>query len=180
MIDKYLQERWKRIQFEGIHPDEDIYISDFGRIRSFKTSRQGGKIIGGSWLSNYNILVLKTEDYKRKTIFIHKIIAEYFLSEKSENKSIVIHLDYNRKNNHYKNLKWVSREEAIEHRRNDKEYDEKKVRNAKLTSDKVIELKKLLKEGKMRPYRIAQLFRITHTQLNRIKSGENWGHIKID
>jgi len=180
MIDKYLQERWKRIQFEGIHPDEDVYVSDFGRIRSFKTSRQGGKIIGGSWLSNYNILVLKTKDYKRKTIFIHKIIAEYFLSEKSENQSIVIHLDYNRKNNHYKNLKWVTRKEAIEHRRHDKEYDVKKVRNAKLTSDKVIELKKLLKEGKMRPYRIAQLFRITHTQLNRIRSGENWSHIKID
>jgi len=177
---KYSTERWKRIEFEGIHPDEKVFISDFGRIRSFKTSREGGKIIGGSWLSNYNIIVLRTKDDGRKTIFIHKMVAEYFLPEPSDDKKIVIHLDYNRKNNHYTNLRWVSQKEATEHRRNDKDYDTKKVRNAKLTAEKVIEIKKLLKEGKMRPFRIAQLYRITHTQLNRIKSGENWSHIKID
>jgi hypothetical protein len=27
---------------------------------------------------------------------------------------------------------------------------------------------------------IAKQFGITHTQLNRIRSGENWGYVKID
>jgi len=37
-----------------------------------------------------------------------------------------------------------------------------------------------LKRGKTKLYKIAKEFGITHTQLNRIRSGENWGHIKID
>ena len=180
MIDKYKNERWKRISFDGIHIDENVHLSDFGRIRSFKTSRKGGKIIGGSWLSGYNILVLKKEGDKRKTVFIHKLVAEYFLQQAHEDAQFIIHIDYNRKNNHYSNLKWVNRSQASIHRKSDKDYDKKKVRNSKLTETQVIRLKKMIKRGKVRPYRIAQEFGITHTQLNRIKSGENWSHIRVD
>jgi hypothetical protein len=180
MIDQYQNEKWKRIVLDGIHPEENVHISNFGRIRSFKTSRKGGKIIGGSWLSGYNIIVLRMKDEKRKTVFIHKLVAEYFIDEKPEDASFVIHLDYNRRNNHYQNLKWVNRKQLSEHRRNDEEYDKKKVRNSKLTETQVIRLKKMLKRGTIRPYRIAQQFGITHTQLNRIKNGENWGHIQVD
>jgi len=180
MNNKYLNERWKRIQFDEIHPDENVYVSDYGRIKSFKTSRKGGKIIGGSWLSEYNILVLKKIGDKRKTVFIHKLIAAFFLDKPKADAEYVIHLDFNRKNNFYENLKWVNRKGASAHRRKDKNYHVKKIRNAKLTAEEVKELKIMLKEGKKRPYRIAQRFGITHTQLNRIRTGENWGHIKID
>ena len=180
MVNEYLDEIWKRIDIEGIHPEENVHISNFGRIRSYKTSRTGGKIIGGSWLSGYNIIVLRMEDEKRKTIFIHKLVAEYFVDEKPEDATFVIHLDYDRKNNHFSNLKWVNRKQLSEHRRNDKEYDKKKVRNAKLTETQVIRLKKMIKRGTMRPYRLAMQFGITQTQLSRIMKGENWAHIKVD
>ena len=180
MNDKYQNERWVRINFDGIHPDENIHISDHGRIRSFKTGRQGGKIIGGSWLSDYNILVLRKKDNKRKTLFIHKLVAEYFLDKPKDATDFIVHLDYNRKNNHYTNLKWMNSAQASVHRKRDKQYDKKKVRNSKLTEEQVIRIKKMLKKGKVRPYRIAQKFGITHTQLNRIKKGENWAHIKVD
>ncbi|RLD63600.1 MAG: hypothetical protein DRI84_09475 [Bacteroidetes bacterium] len=180
MIDQYQNENWKQIEFEGIFPEENVHISDFGRIRSYKTSRKGGKIIGGSWLSGYNILVLRMEDDKRKTVFIHKLVAQYFLEHKVSDASFVIHIDYNRKNNHFANLKWVNRAQLSEHRKNDADYDKKKVRNSKLTETQVIRLKKMLKRGSVKPYRLAQQFGITHTQLNRIKNGENWGHIRVD
>lgn len=180
MIDQYLNENWKRIEFEGIHSEENVHISDFGRIRSFKTSRKGGKIIGGSWLSGYNILVLRMEQDKRKTVFIHKLVAQYFTGGKTTDADFVIHKDYNRKNNHFSNLKWVNRMQLSEHRKNDEDYDKKKVRNSKLTETQVIRLKKMLKRGSVKPYRLAQQFGITHTQLNRIKNGENWGHISVD
>ncbi|MCK5856642.1 MAG: HNH endonuclease [Bacteroidales bacterium] len=173
-------EEWRIIEFEDIHPDEKVFVSSFGRLRSFKTSRKGGKIIKGSWLSGYNIIVLKKGKDKRKTIFIHKIVAEYFHDKPSEDAEFVIHIDYNRKNNHFKNLRWVTRKEGVIHRRNDKEYDQKKVRNAKLTPKDVVAMKKMMKETKLRPFRIALKFGITQTQFNRIKSGENWGHINID
>jgi hypothetical protein len=180
MSDKYQNERWMRISFDGIHPDENVHISDFGRIRSFKTSRRGGKIIGGSWLSGYNILVLKKADDKRKTVFIHKLVAQYFIEKSNPAADTIIHLDYNRKNNHISNLKWVTKSESLAHRKDDKDYDKKKVRNSKLTETQVIRLKKMIKRGTVRPYRIAQEFGITHTQLNRIKNGENWAHISVD
>jgi len=180
MIDQYQNERWKRIEFEGIHPEENVHVSDFGRIRSFKTSRKGGKIIGGSWLSGYNILVLRMVDEKRKTVFIHKLVAEYFVKPSSKDAEFVIHIDYDRKNNHFTNLKWVNRRQLSNHRKNDDDYDKKKVRNSKLTETQVIRLKKMLKRGTIKPYRLAQQFGITHTQLNRIRNGENWGHIKVD
>jgi len=180
MIDQYQNEHWKRIDFEGIHPEENVHISDFGRIRSFKTSRKGGKIIGGSWLSGYNILVLRMKDDKRKTVFIHKLVAQYFIKSNSEDAEFVIHIDYDRKNNHFSNLKWVNRKQLSEHRKNDADYDKKKVRNSKLTETQVIRLKKMLNRGTVKPYRLAQQFGITHTQLSRIRNGENWGHIKVD
>ena len=180
MIDQYQNERWKRIEFDGIHPEENVHISDFGRIRSYKTSRKGGKIIGGSWLSGYNILVLRMQDEKRKTVFIHKLVAEYFIKNNTPDAKFVIHKDYDRKNNHYLNLRWVNQKQLSAHRKNDDDYDKKKIRNSKLTETQVIRLKKMLKRGNVKPYRLAIQFGITHTQLNRIKTGENWGHIKVD
>jgi hypothetical protein len=180
MKNKYQDERWKKIEFDGIHPDEDIYISDFGRLKSFKTSRKDGKIIKGSWLSGYNIIVIKKTGKHRKTLFIHKLIASYFLEKPNEDLDIVVHLDYDKSNNHYQNLKWTDSKGAAYHRRSDKDYNKKKVRNAKLNLEDVVALKKMLKEGKERPYRIALKFGISHTQLSRISNGENWGHVKID
>jgi LysM repeat protein len=44
----------------------------------------------------------------------------------------------------------------------------------------VIRLKKKLLRSKNPLYKIAREFGITHTQLNRIRKGENWGHVKVD
>ena len=41
-------------------------------------------------------------------------------------------------------------------------------------------IKKMLKSDKNRLKMIAKQFGITHTQLNRIRSGENWKNVKID
>jgi hypothetical protein len=54
------------------------------------------------------------------------------------------------------------------------------INNAKLSETDVIRLKKKLKRSKNKLYKIAKEFGITHTQLNRIRSGENWGHIHVD
>jgi transcriptional regulator with PAS, ATPase and Fis domain len=56
----------------------------------------------------------------------------------------------------------------------------KRTKNYKLTESKVIMIKKMLRSDKNRLKMIAKQFGITHTQLNRIRSGENWGHVKLD
>ncbi|MFT4033894.1 MAG: hypothetical protein QM669_15880, partial [Siphonobacter sp.] len=56
----------------------------------------------------------------------------------------------------------------------------KRTKNYKLTESKVLMIKKMLKSDKNRLKMIAKQFGITHTQLNRIRSGENWGHVKVE
>jgi DNA-binding Xre family transcriptional regulator len=41
-------------------------------------------------------------------------------------------------------------------------------------------IKKMLQHDNTRLKMIAKQFGITHTQLNRIRSGENWSYVKID
>lgn len=180
MVDKYKDELWKKVDVPNLDPEEDVWVSNYGRIRSFKTSKVGGKIIGGSWLTGYNILVLKLTENRRRTVFVHKLVAEYFIQNNNPKADYVIHADYDKTNNHTSNLKYVTREELRTHRRSDKDYDVKKVRNSKLTIEDVKKLKKRLRDNDTKPYRLAQEFGITHTQLNRIKNNENWQHVTID
>ena len=51
----------------------------------------------------------------------------------------------------------------------------------KLTSTQVIRIKKMLQrpDNKTRLVMIAKQFNITTQQLYRIRTGENWGHIKV-
>lgn len=180
MSEFYKNEEWQQIIFEDMDTNEKVEISNFGRIKSYKTRPIAGKILGGSWLSGYNILVMMRTENRRKTLFVHKLVAEYFVDRANDKVNQIIHIDYNKKNNHFENIKWVTKEGLAEHRRGDENYNTKKIRNSKLTEDDVIRLKRKLKQGTMKPYRLAQEFGITHTQLNRIKNGENWQHVKID
>ena len=48
----------------------------------------------------------------------------------------------------------------------------------KLTEKDVIKIKKLLQDGK-RAVDLARKYDVSEMAIYRIKSGENWGHIKI-
>lgn len=176
----YKDELWAKISIENIDKDEDLWVSNYGRLKSYKTSRNGGKIIGGSWLTGYNIIVIKISEGKKKTIFVHKLVAEYFLDKVDAKSVYVVHIDHDKSNNHYSNLKLVNREGLQLHRLEDENYHKKKVRNFKLNEDIVRELRLRLKNEDIRPYRLAQEYGITHTQLNRIKNNENWKHVVVD
>ena len=45
------------------------------------------------------------------TLFIHKLVAEHFLSPKPTEKHEIDHIDRNKKNNHISNLRWATRSE---------------------------------------------------------------------
>ncbi len=130
------------------------------------------------------------DDLKQRTVhqhfLIHRLVASYFLPKPSSKQIIVGHLDYNKLNNRANNLKWMTREENNIHQQSSpyviKEKKERSSRKedsktAKLSVIKVMLLKKLLIEGK--PVKqLSKQFRVTDTQIFRIKRGENWGDIK--
>jgi hypothetical protein len=102
------------------------------------------------------------------------------LKAKDEYHTFVIHKDYDRTNNSIENLELVNRRKLFEHRKASPIPRKRRTRGYKLDENKVKRIKKLLKDENIKLSMIAKMFGITHTQLNRIRSGENWGHVTID
>lgn len=186
---EYWDEAWMPVVFDGISVKEQYEVSNYGRIRYFlskeewqllKTSNQKKDGTG------YEYFRFKGTNGKLMTKAVHRLVALAFCEIVSEKKQFVIHKDFNKGNNHFKNLVWVDRSELVAHNSKNPnviaghERTKGLIRRSKLTETEVIRLKKKLKRGKNKLYKLAKEFGITHTQLNRIRSGENWGHVKID
>lgn len=129
-------------------------------------------------------------DLKERTInyhaLVHRLVADYFLPRPTSKQTVVAHLDHDKLNNRASNLKWMTPEENYEHQRSSPHViKEKQLRrsrqqanpnSAKLTVTKVMLLKKLLNEGKPMK-QLVKLFKVTDTQIIRIKRGENWSNV---
>ncbi len=178
------EEQWAdlAIEVEGVPNPPKYSISNFGRIKSFQ---KGGfeRIIKGSIIQGYKSLNCRLQKGKSFNKYLHKAVAEAFVEKPSDKHIYVIHLDFEKLNNHYENLKHVTRSEMVEHNRNNPNVISKKIpvsRQYKLTETKVKLIKKLVKEDKIGLKMIAKQFGITYTQLNRIRTGENWRHVTLD
>lgn len=179
MNNNFTNEQWKEISIENQASEEYHLISNFGRLKSKKRNNDI-VLVTPSLIKGYPIINIKLNTTKRTTRYLHKLVAEAFLQKENENQTFVIHIDYNKDNNHIKNLKWANNKELFLHQAKNPNYKKGLIRYSKLSETDVIRLKKKLKRAKNPLYKIAREFGITHTQLNRIRSGENWGHVKIE
>ena len=131
------------------------------------------------------------DDLKKRTInyhsLIHRLVAEYFLPAPLEGQTIVAHIDHEKLNNVWTNLKWMTPEENYDHQKRSpyviKDKEERREKNkyhsraTKLSVTKVMLLKKLINEGKPMKQLVRQ-FKVSDTQILRIHRGENWGDIE--
>jgi hypothetical protein len=172
-------------------------ISNFGRLVSFTDTIEEGRLLKGSITEGFRLFkykIFKKKKIKNKHKFFYKLVAEYFLEKTSEDQTHIIHIDHNLSNDFVGNLKWVTKEEAIKHRKKSPKVVQarkeaikrivaynKNREGTKLTTTKVMLIKKMLANPnrKTRMKMIAKQFDISEMQLYRIKSGENWGHVKI-
>ena len=168
-------------------------ISNKGRLISFIDDMKFGRELKGSKVDGYRILKYKLHNkgkIKNKHVFLYKLVAELFVPKTSEDQIHVIHLDRKRDNDDYRNLRWVTTEEKMEFVRKSpyiiqaqKNLVEHNIKSdgRKLTTTKVMYIKKLLAkpEQRTRLKMIAKQFGVSEMQIRRIKSGENWGHVKI-
>ncbi len=130
-------------------------------------------------------------DAKLRVIYfqklVHRIVAEYFLPKPAASKTVVAHMDFNKVNNKTGNLKWMTPEENYKHQQKSPHViEEKRLRRenrqrpsstTKLNTTKVQQLKKMLNQGKPIKQLVAK-FKVTDTQILRIKRGENWGNVE--
>ncbi|WP_179345505.1 HNH endonuclease [Winogradskyella ursingii] len=175
------REVWKIVDFdESIHQDECYYVSNHGRLVRVKNAEP--YLFKPYIMHGYPYFRVKKKEAKKfKTFYLHKVIATHFL-EKVDG-VCVIHLDYDKKNNHVSNLKWATKREKEQHQWKNPEFVEA-VKNksrsyAKLTENNVRLIKKMINDPNRRTRLkiIAKRFGITTMQLRRIKTGENWGDI---
>ena len=193
MIRLYPNEEFREIEIK--YPLQKRYaVSNRGRLMSFTDSYETGRLLNGGTSSGFKTFSFrirkKNGKSANKTLFIYRLVAELFMAKASEDQLHVIHLDHSRNNDDVKNLKWVTVKEKFEHRKKNPNVINSvfKVQQTKLKSDgpkltltKVIHLKKLLNDPnrKTRAKMLAKQFGISEMQVSRIKSGENWGHVKV-
>ncbi len=107
-------------------------------------------------------------------------MAQHFLEQNDG--VCVIHLNYDKTDNHVKNLKWATKREKELHQFSNPEFKnlkKKKPSHTKLTETKVKLIKRKINDPnrRTRMKMIAKQFGISTMQLYRIKSGENWAEV---
>lgn len=162
----------KIIDFERYHVSESgrVYRTETGKKRSWRTK---GKVyineskvhfrIQNGKLRQGKVSITDTKG-KLHNVAVSPLVAFAFgLIEDKINKKEqeIVYKDGNKKNLHYTNLFVTAREYS----------------NSKLNSKDVKHIRKQIKIG-IPLRRIAWVFGVSEMQINRIKTGENWGNGK--
>jgi len=175
------REKWELVKFKRVKNNKRYYVSQFGRVKSIdKTSKREILIKGAKDGRGYFRFGTRTAE-GIETKFIHKEVARAFIKQGRKKKPYVIHKDFDKTNNKYRNLKWADRsdlEKYLKEKWDHTGYVRKQGGQSKLTEAKVAMIKKYLLKDKWTKTRIAKKYGISSTQIKRIERGENWGHVK--
>ncbi|MDN3659263.1 hypothetical protein QWZ08_26700 [Ferruginibacter paludis] len=187
MIKKLPGEKWNVLQFNGYKALRKKYaVSSHGRAASYSADiHTDGQLLNGSLTSGYPTLNFHLPDGSG-TLYLHREIARLFCKMPSSKHSYVIHLNHNKKDNHYTNLQWVTADEVGRHQQNSPQKIAYKKRQAGKTEGLKLNVSKvkLIKEAISNPKRkltykmIAAKYNVSEMTLYRIKSGENWAGVK--
>ncbi|MEE3325351.1 MAG: HNH endonuclease [Methanosphaera sp.] len=150
------------------------YISPEGQIYSkFKKGILRSKYDK----DGYKELSLRTEDNKAKFFKIHTLVALTYIGFPPKNllDPTIDHIDENRTNNHYTNLRWVERwynSSIRTHKGKGEENHE-----AILSNNEVLKICELLCERQLSLKQIGKLFGVTKSTISNIKRKKSWKHI---
>jgi len=187
MITKIAGEVWKPLKISGHKSVRRKYaVSSHGRAASFTDDiNKDGKILRGSLTSGYRTLNLHLEG-GNGTIYLHREIAKLFCKKTSPKYKYVIHINHKKEDNKQSNLKWATLQEMSDHQQKSpqkiayKKEQANKTVGLKLNATKVKSIKDAINNPKRRlTYKqMAAKYNVSEMTLYRIKSGENWSHIK--
>lgn len=190
----FRNESWKNILFEDFDSErEEMLVSNYGRIKKRKVNESEFELVKQTVVNNFCTFTYpsKTKISKygkkaRRSLYVHKVVATAFLESKEDQK-FVIHKNHDLVDNRVENLKYVNQKDLTVHQRSNPkriDADKRKLRNRshyKLTETEVMRIKKKINNPnrRTRMKMIAKEFGISTMQLYRIKTGENWGHVKV-
>lgn len=166
-------------------------VSDLGQVKSLarEIKHSDGKKIytkekilkprleGGKNKINYHCVIL-CKNKIRKSMKIHRLVAMLFCENDDPEINIVVnHIDNNPFNNVYTNLQWTTVIKNNEHRHKQGRSRGPKGesnRNSSLTKDDVIEIRRLLSQGKLSQQKISEMYGVGQTAISRIKLKQSW------
>ena len=93
-------EEWKSIENYSRYK-----VSNLGRVWDNKTDIEVSQVLSGK--PQYYYVNLNRDDGERKLVRVSRLIAFAFVEGRSNQYNIVDHVDRNKLNNHYTNLRWI-------------------------------------------------------------------------
>lgn len=152
---------------------EGLYAVDSnGNVYSLVTNASRRKRILKPYYKNGYLSVHLYKDGKCKHFYIHRLVAEAFLENKSDYKE-VNHIDCNKTNNSVGNLEWCNRARNLKH-----SYENGLKRQgelhgmSKLKNNEVEEIRKQL--GRKSQSELANEFKVSQSTISAIKTGRLW------
>ncbi len=91
-------------------------ISNSGKVFKIKKGEGTEIVFDPKEIGGYKYISFTTRNGSRETIYLHRLIADFFIKPSSPAHQFVIHKDYDRKNNHADNLQWVPKDVLYKHR----------------------------------------------------------------
>lgn len=167
-----MEEQWKPV----LGYEEFYLVSNLGRVKSLHKN-----IIMNPTLhkkTGYYQVGLRKPNAKRKTVSVHRIVAEVFC-KRDKDKNVVNHLNGNKTDNRSENLEWTTKSE-----------NEKHAVSLGLRSDCVGErnFSNKLKEFQVKiiienpdnktQKELAEDFNVTQSCISNIMTGKAWSHVK--
>ena len=183
-IKPHWNEKWIPVEFQSETKSCTYSISNYGRIKSIHKSSEKESLLKGAVVNRgLKILNVKLKDNSTGYVYIHKFVAEHFVEAESPDHSYVIHMDFDKNNNKWNNLKWVTEPEWKSHVQDSPVYKkgrEKRMKSYKLTETKVKMMKKMLANKHNKRKIIARKFNVSESLVRRIEKGEYWSHVNVD
>lgn len=170
-----MKEIWKPVVgYEGLYE-----VSNLGRVRSLDRIDSRGHFKKSVVLKQrlespdrYYTVSLYLGG-KRKLKYVHRLVAESFITNKDNFKE-VNHKDECKTNNHVYNLEWCDRSYNSTYGKLKDHFKGSNNPSVKLTVDDVKKIRELISQG-LSDSEIASTFNVTIPNVSCIRRGESWG-----
>ncbi len=185
-LKNHWNEKWEQVSFGKATKGCTYEISNYGRIKSIDKASGAERELKGAIVNrDFKILNVILKDGSHGYVYVHKFVAEHFVSRPSPEHTVVVHKDYDKSDNKWTNLKWITEEEWKSYLENKPGYDPEKYRyiqksHYKLNETKVRMIKRMLARGKVKREVIARNFGVAENTIYQIQRGIRWGHVKIE